>query len=92
MELLVILIIAIALVPTIWAIVDIVQRPADQFPRYATAGDGDRKGWIIALIVGWILGLGWLVAIVYLLVVRAKMGPVAKPESPPAPPQPPAGS
>jgi len=62
---------------TVWAIVDLIQRPPEQFPR-AIAGKSDKTGWIIGLVVGWILGLGWLVAIVYLIVVRKKMGPVAK--------------
>jgi hypothetical protein len=84
------IVIVLVLVPTIMAIADLVQRPPEQFPRYAKAGKSDKTGWIIALVVGWWIALGWLVAIVYLIVVRKKMGPVVKDVSgPPADAAPP---
>ncbi len=69
-------VVAVFLVPTLWAIIDLIHRRPEQFPRFARTGASDKTGWIIALVVGWLIGLGWLVAIVYLIVVRRKMGPV----------------
>ena len=79
-------IIVVVLIPTIWAIVDVIRRPPEQFPRFAKAGSSDKTGWVIALVVGWLLALGWLVAIFYLILVRAKMGPVRSGPAPPGAP------
>jgi hypothetical protein len=84
LELFVVIMIGLFLIPTIWAIVDLIQRPPEQFPRFAKAGSADKTGWIVALVVGWFIGLGWVVAIVYLIAVRRKMGTVRSgPLSPP---------
>ena len=88
-ELGLILIVLAVVVPPIWAIVDIIQRPPERFPRWSKAGTSDKTGWIIALVVGWVIGLGWLVAIVYLIVVRRKMGPATQGASVPPPTPPP---
>jgi len=72
----VVLIVAVFLAPTIWAIVDLIKRPPEQFPRFAKAGTSDKTGWVVALVVGWLFGLGFIVAVVYLIMVRKKMGPV----------------
>jgi hypothetical protein len=69
----------------IWAVVDVIQRPPEQFPRWTKAGTSDKTGWIVALIVGWVIGLGWLVGITYLIVVRRRMGPIARGEAGPPP-------
>jgi hypothetical protein len=83
--LLIAIMVGLFLIPTIWAIVDLIQRPAEQFPRFAKAGTSDKTGWIVALIVGWFIGLGWIVAIVYLIIVRRKMGPVRSGPAPGGP-------
>ena len=41
---------------TIWALVD--------------SGQRGQTGWLIGIIVGWVFGLGWLVAVIYLLAIR----------------------
>jgi hypothetical protein len=75
---------------SIWAIVDAAQRPPEQFPRWTQTGTSNKTTWIIGLVVGWVIGLGWVVAIVYLMVVRKKMGPIVRTEAPPPPAVPPA--
>jgi hypothetical protein len=79
-------IVGLFLIPTIWAIVDLIQRPAEQFPRFAKTGTSDKTGWIVGLVVAWLIGLGWLVAIAYLIVVRKRMGPVRSGRAPGEPP------
>jgi len=74
--LLIAIMVGLFFIPTIWAIVDLINRPPEQFPRFAKAGSSDKTGWIVALVVGWFIGLGWIVAVVYLIMVRKKMGPV----------------
>jgi hypothetical protein len=76
-------IILFVLIPYVWAIIDIIRRPVSQFPN----GTG-KTGWLVALIVGTFIGLGWLVAIVYLILVRMRQGPVRPTgtESPPSVP------
>jgi hypothetical protein len=76
-------IILFVLIPYVWAIIDIIHRPVSQFPN----GTG-KTGWLVALIVGTFIGLGWLIAIVYLILVRKRQGPVRPtgPESPPSVP------
>ena len=73
---LVMFVMVISLSLTIWAVIDLIQRPQEQFPRYTKAGKSDKTSWIIVLVVAWFLGLGGIMAIVYLIVVRKKMGPV----------------
>lgn len=46
----------LALVFFIWGLVDAIQR--------------GQTGWWVGMIVAWVFGLGWLVAIIYLLAVR----------------------
>jgi hypothetical protein len=87
-ELIFVLVVGLFLISTVIAVVDLVQRPPEQFPRWSKAGKSDKTGWIVALIVGWMIGMGWVVAIVYFFLVRRKMGPVVKGAtgSPPAMP------
>jgi hypothetical protein len=80
------IVVGLFLIPTIYAIVDLIKRPPEQFPRFAKAGTSDKTGWIVALVVGWLFGLGFLVAIAYLIVVRKKMGPVRSGPATGAPP------
>jgi hypothetical protein len=86
LELLFVIVIGLFLIPTIYAIVDLIKRPPEQFPRFAKAGTSDKTGWIIALVVGWLLGVGFLVAVAYLIFVRRKMGPVRSGPATGAPP------
>jgi hypothetical protein len=81
------IVVGLFLIPAIYAIVDLIKRPPEQFPRFAKAGTSDKTGWIVALIVGWLIGLGWIVAIVYLIIVRRKMGPVRSGPAPGGPPE-----
>ena len=74
---------------TIWAFVDAIQRPAEQFPRWTKAGTSDKTVWIVGMVVAWVIGLGWVVAIVYLFVVRKKMGPIVWNQAGPPPAAPP---
>ena len=46
----------LGVVVTIWALVDAIQR--------------NQTGWWVGMLVGWLFGLGWLVALIYLLVIR----------------------
>jgi hypothetical protein len=46
----------IAAVVTIWAFVDAIQR--------------SQTGWWVGMLVGWLFGLGWIVALIYLLAIR----------------------
>ena len=55
----------------LWALVDAIRRPEDQFP-----GGKGRTAWLVGLVVSWLVGLGWLVGIFYLLRVRKVQGPV----------------
>ena len=81
-ELLVILIILPALIAFVWALVDAIRRPESQYPN----GSG-KTLWVAGLIVSWLIGLGWIVGIAYLIVVRRAMGAVRSvpPGGPPAP-------
>ena len=45
-----------AVVVTIWALVDAIQR--------------SQTAWWVGIVVGWLFGLGWLVALIYLLAIR----------------------
>jgi hypothetical protein len=88
----------LALVPIVWAVVDVVRRPPWQYPT-------SRKVlWVATLVVGWVVlwPLALTVALVHLLVVRKRLPPPgpapAGPQIPippqppiPAPPSPPAG-
>ena len=46
----------LGVVVTIWALVDAIQR--------------NQTGWWVGMLVGWLFGLGWLVALIYLLAIR----------------------
>jgi hypothetical protein len=45
-----------AMVVTIWAFVDAIQR--------------SQTAWWVGILVGWVFALGWLVALIYLLAIR----------------------
>lgn len=71
------------LAATIWGLVDAITR--------------HQTGWWVGILVGWLFGLGWLVAIIYLLAIRPKLrreqealgsGSGAPPISDPPPPPP----
>ncbi len=55
-ELIIILLIVPFIAVTIWGIVD--------------AGQRGQTGWLIGIIVGWVVGLGWVLAIIYLAAIR----------------------
>ncbi|HEX3947916.1 MAG TPA: DUF2510 domain-containing protein [Acidimicrobiales bacterium] len=76
----------IALVPIVWAIVDLLRRPASQF------SSGRKALWAVTLGVGWLLiwPLATALALSYLLIVRRRLPEVVRPpgtspSSPPAP-------
>lgn len=54
----------IGLILWIWAMVDVFKR---EF-----ANPSDKTTWLIVLIVGFVIGLAWLAAIIYLIVGRKK--------------------
>jgi hypothetical protein len=87
-----------ALVPIVWAVVDVLRRPAWQYPT-------SRKVlWVATLVIGWVVlwPLALTVALLHLFVVRKRLPPAAtpavvqgpavvpQPAAPPAP-VPPAG-
>ena len=41
------------------------------------AGQNGDTGWLVGIIAGWFVGLGWAVAIIYLLLVAPRKGPGA---------------
>ncbi|MEZ5171682.1 MAG: hypothetical protein R3A49_13210 [Acidimicrobiia bacterium] len=55
-EFLIIALVVLALVGFIWGLVDAIQR--------------GQTGWWVAVLVGWIFGLGWLIGWIYLILVR----------------------
>lgn len=60
-----------ALVPIVWAVVDVLRRPAWQYPT-------SRKVlWVATLVVGWVVlwPLALMVALLHLLVVRKRLPP-----------------
>ena len=81
LELLILPVITGMWVVFIWALVDAIRRPESQYPN----GRG-KTAWIIGLVL-----LGWLIGIVYLIIVRKEQGPIRAdgPESSALPPQPP---
>ena len=84
LELLILLVLAGLVVPFIWALIDAIRRPESQYPN----GRG-KTAWILGLVLGWTVALGWLVGIIYLINVRQKQGPIRPDglESTDAPPQ-----
>jgi len=54
----------VGLVLWIWALIDLLKR---EFTN-----PDDRTTWLIVLIVGLVVGLGWLAAVIYLVVGRKK--------------------
>jgi len=41
------------------------------------AGQNGDMGWLAGIIAGWFVGLGWLVAIIYLLAIAPRRDPSA---------------
>lgn len=82
----------VALVPIVWALVDVVRRPAWQYPV-------SRKVlWVATLVIGWVVlwPLALAVALLHLLVVRRRLPAAGAPPiapqvqvAPPPPPLPP---
>ncbi len=70
----------LSLIPVIWAVVDVLRRPAWQF------SPGRKALWAITLGVGWLIGLYPLVvvsSVLYLAVLRRRLpSPVAVPPPP----------
>jgi len=66
---LVILAIPLGIVLVVWGLVDVSTRP----PEAWEAIGQNRTMWLVAMIVGVFVCLGWLVAGVYLLAVRPKL-------------------
>ncbi len=65
----------VALVPIVWAVVDVLRRPTWQYPT-------SRKVlWVATLVVGWVVlwPLALLVALLHLLVVRKRLPPPTAP-------------
>lgn len=83
-EIFILLVVIPLMVAFLWALIDAIRRPESQYPN----GRG-KLGWILALVLGWMVALGWLVGIIYLINVRQKQGPIRaeRPESPGPPPQ-----
>ncbi len=55
---------------TIWGVVDALQRPD---AVWAAAGQ-NRTTWVVLMIVlAFLCGLGWVVALIYLLSIRPKL-------------------
>jgi hypothetical protein len=75
----------VSLVPIVWAIVDVVRRPAWQFSA------GRKVIWTLTLSVGWVLlwPLALVSAIVYLAVLRRRFPPAAAGQGPGQGPGPP---
>ena len=55
---------------TIWGVVDALQRPD---AAWAAAGQ-NKTTWVVLMIVlAFLCGLGWVVALIYLLSIRPKL-------------------
>ena len=71
----------VSLIPVLWAVVDVLRRPAWQFPP------GRKALWAITLGVGWLIGL-WPLALVssvlYLTVLRRRLPSRVAPAPEPA--------
>ena len=60
----------VALGITIWGVVDALQRPD---AVWAAAGQ-NKTTWVVLMIVlAFLCGLGWVVALIYLLSIRPKL-------------------
>lgn len=73
----------ISLVPALWAMIDVLRRPAWQF------SPGRKALWAVSLGVGWLIGLWPLVlvsSVLYLTVLRRRLpAPTASPPGAPGP-------
>lgn len=53
------------------------------------AAQNEDTAWIVGICVGWVVGIGWLVALIYLLAIApSSAGPSARPPTPPYLPPP----
>jgi hypothetical protein len=64
-----IFLILLGLVGFVWALVDIANRPDAQWEAVAQS----KNFWLAALLVSWVVCLGWMVPWVYLLAIRPKL-------------------
>lgn len=58
------------LVAWVFMLVDCFQREPGSFPN---ATENTKTIWIVALLVSWLVGLHWLAAILYFVLVKRKM-------------------
>jgi hypothetical protein len=42
------------------------------------AGQNDDMGWLVGIILGWVIGMGWLIGIIYLVSVDPQRRPVSE--------------
>jgi hypothetical protein len=54
----------------VWMLIDAIQRDPTRFPG---ADPNTKVIWIVALLAGWLLSSGWIVAIVYYFLVYRAM-------------------
>ena len=59
---------AAGVIVTAWAVVDAVSRPVERFPS------GRKAGWMVALVVPAVVGLGWISSIAYFVTMRRRAG------------------
>jgi hypothetical protein len=71
----------VALVPIVWAMVDVLRRPAWQFPV------ARKVVWVVMLLAGWVLvfPVAAASAVLYLVVLRRRMVTVGSPSPAPSP-------
>ncbi|MFA5890414.1 MAG: hypothetical protein WDA27_05635 [Actinomycetota bacterium] len=65
---LILILFAVGVITTAWAVVDATTRPIERFPS------GHKAGWMIALVVPSMVGLGWISSIAYFATMRRRSG------------------